>query len=245
HIAIIGGSYAGLAAAKELSTPPPAALPYDYAIVAAGSYYPPPMKLSADTMEEGVRDLAQVRAAIQRAKRILIVGGGPSGVEAASEIKHYHPEKEVTLFHNSEQLVDGLSFSRKVHRHIERSLCDMGVELRTKESVLLTETQRLRGFIEETSVYTTNLGASIETDLLLVCAGNVRYNTKLIEKLAANTLEEVINAKGEIHVLPTLQLVPYPHIFAIGDCSDASPLKLATAALDQARVCARNIMRLI
>jgi NADH dehydrogenase FAD-containing subunit len=66
-----------------------------------------------------------------------------------------------------------------------------------------------------------------------------------VEKLASNTLEEVINSKGEIHVLPTLQLVPYPHIFAIGDCCDATPVKLAAAAIDQSRVCVRNIVRLI
>jgi hypothetical protein len=55
----------------------------------------------------------------------------------------------------------------------------------------------------------------------------------------------VISRTGEIHVLPTLQLVPYPHIFAIGDCADASPIKLATAAFDQARFCARNICCII
>ncbi|KAI9596365.1 hypothetical protein BDF19DRAFT_438870 [Syncephalis fuscata] len=225
--------------------PPPAVIPYDYAIIAAGSNYPGPMKLGVDTVEEGIRDLAQVRASIQRSKRILVVGGGPSGVELVTEIKHYNPEKEVTLVHKTDQLVNGLSTSRKLHRHVERSLQRMGVNIRLNETLLLTEPQRLRGFIEETSVYTTNLGESIETDLLFVCAGNVRYNTKLVEKLAANTLEEVINSQGEIHVLPTLQLVPYPHIFAVGDCSDAYHVKLAVAAIDQARVCARNIIRLI
>ncbi|KAI8057288.1 hypothetical protein BDF22DRAFT_740822 [Syncephalis plumigaleata] len=225
--------------------PPPAVIPYDYAIIAAGSHYPPPMKLAVESMEEGLRDLAQVRAAIQRSQRILVVGGGPSGVEVASEIMHYHPDKEVTIIHNTDQLVDGLGVSRKVHQHIERSLRHLGVKIRLKEALLLTEAQRLRGFIEETCVYTTNQGNSIETDLLFICAGNVRYNTKLVEKLASSTLEEVINSKGEIHVLPTLQLVPYPHIFAIGDCCDAAPAKLAVAAIDQSRVCVRNVVRLV
>jgi NADH dehydrogenase FAD-containing subunit len=78
-----------------------------------------------------------------------------------------------------------------------------------------------------------------------VCTGNVRYNTHLVRRLAERTIEEIISRTGEIHVLPTLQLAAYPHIFAIGDCADASPIKLATAAFDQARCCARNIFRLI
>jgi NADH dehydrogenase FAD-containing subunit len=147
--------------------PPPAAISYDYAIVAAGSYYPPPMKLAVESIEEGVRDLAQVRAAVQRSPRILVVGGGPSGVEVASEIKYYHPDKEVTIIHNTDQLVDRLTISRKVHHQIERSLRHLGVKIRLKEVLLLTEAQRLRGFIEETCVYTTNLGDAIETDLLV------------------------------------------------------------------------------
>ncbi|RKP04857.1 hypothetical protein THASP1DRAFT_26568, partial [Thamnocephalis sphaerospora] len=133
----------------------------------------------------------------------------------------------------------------KLQRRVERSLRRLGIHLRLKERLLLTEAQRMAGWIESSRSYMTNHGDYVETDLLFVCTGNVRYNTRLVEDLAARTIEEVISRTGEIHVLPTLQLVAYPHIFAIGDCADASPIKLATAAFDQARFCARNIFRLI
>ncbi|KAI8057289.1 hypothetical protein BDF22DRAFT_740826 [Syncephalis plumigaleata] len=225
--------------------PPPATLPFDYAVIAAGSQYPSPMKFSTESVEEAMQEQSRVRTAIQRSNRILIVGGGPSGVELATEIKYYHPDKEVTLVHYARRLIQGEAVRQKLQLRVEKTLRKMGVQLRLNERVLLTENQRMRGWIEGTRHYTTNHGDFIETDLLFVCTGNVRYNTRLVQKLASNTLEEVISRTGEIHVLPTLQLVPYPHIFAIGDCADASPIKLATAAFDQARFCARNICRII
>ncbi|KAI9596369.1 hypothetical protein BDF19DRAFT_438877 [Syncephalis fuscata] len=225
--------------------PPPTILPFDYAVIAAGSQYPSPMKFSTESVEEAMLEQTRVREAIQRSGRILIVGGGPSGVELATEIKYYHPSKNVTLVHYADYLIQGAAVRRKLQLRVEKTLKKMGVNLRLHERVLLTEAQRMSGWIEGTRRYTTNQGEFIETDLLFVCTGNVRYNTRLVEKLASNTIEEVISRTGEIHVLPTLQLVPYPHIFAIGDCADASPIKLATAAFDQARFCARNIRRMV
>ncbi|KAI8057182.1 hypothetical protein BDF22DRAFT_740710 [Syncephalis plumigaleata] len=181
------------------------------------------MKFSTESVEEAMQEQSRVRTAIQHSNRILIVGGGPSGVELATEIKYYHPDKEVTLVHYARRLIQGEAVRQKLQLRVEKTLRKMGVQLRLNERVLLTENQRMRGWIEGTRHYTTNH----------------------VQKLASNTLEEVISRTGEIHVLPTLQLVPYPHIFAIGDCADASPIKLATAAFDQARFCARNICRII
>jgi len=40
---------------------------------------------------------AKVRGAIKDAQKILIIGGGPVGVELAGEIRAFYPAKEVTL----------------------------------------------------------------------------------------------------------------------------------------------------
>lgn len=43
---------------------------------------------------------------IKGAKSILIVGGGPTGVELAGEIAFDYPEKDVTLVHNGYRLLE-------------------------------------------------------------------------------------------------------------------------------------------
>ncbi|RKP27066.1 hypothetical protein SYNPS1DRAFT_21317 [Syncephalis pseudoplumigaleata] len=149
-----------------LLEPPPTTLPFDFAVIAAGSQYPSPMKFSTESVEEAMREQARVRKAIQRARRILIVGGGPSGVELAAEIKHYHPGKHVTLVHYAHRLIQGELVRHKLQMRVEKTLKKMGVQLRLNERVLLTENQRMRGWIEGTRHYTTNKGEFIETDLL-------------------------------------------------------------------------------
>ena len=49
------------------------------------------------TIEEMLASYAKVQAAVKEAQRILILGGGPVGVEMAGEIHAYFPDKKVTL----------------------------------------------------------------------------------------------------------------------------------------------------
>jgi NADH dehydrogenase FAD-containing subunit len=150
--------------------PPPTTLPFDYAVIAAGSQYSSPMKFSTESVEEAIQEQSRVRAAIGRSNRILIVGGGPSGVELATEIKHYHPDKSVTLVHYARRLIQSEAVRQKLRLRVEKTLRKMGVNLRLNECVLLTEDQRMRGWIEGTRHYTTNHGNFIETDLLVSIA---------------------------------------------------------------------------
>ncbi|KAL1807909.1 hypothetical protein ACET3Z_024899 [Daucus carota] len=45
---------------------------------------------------------------IKSSQSILIVGGGPTGVELAGEIAVYFPERKVTLVHNGPRLMEML-----------------------------------------------------------------------------------------------------------------------------------------
>lgn len=49
---------------------------------------------------------------MKKAKNIVIVGGGATGVETAAEFATFHPDKEVTLVHNSEMLLTNLLSER-------------------------------------------------------------------------------------------------------------------------------------
>jgi apoptosis-inducing factor 2 len=51
------------------------------------------------TKEETVNYYLETNATLEEANKVLILGGGPVGVEAAAEIKIKYPNKEVTLVH--------------------------------------------------------------------------------------------------------------------------------------------------
>ena len=41
---------------------------------------------------------------IAKAKKVVIIGGGPVGIEMAGELKHFHPSVEVTVIHRGAAL---------------------------------------------------------------------------------------------------------------------------------------------
>ncbi|KAH9129933.1 hypothetical protein LEN26_008055 [Aphanomyces euteiches] len=68
-------------------------VPFDYLVLATGSSYAPPIKVPNDqytreTVEKAITDTANH---IRAASSVLIIGGGPVGVEAATEIAHAYP----------------------------------------------------------------------------------------------------------------------------------------------------------
>jgi NADH dehydrogenase FAD-containing subunit len=42
---------------------------------------------------------------IKVSKSIVVIGGGATGTELAAELKTWHPDKSVTLFHSGQHLV--------------------------------------------------------------------------------------------------------------------------------------------
>src|SRR6266498_1124717 len=59
---------------------------FEFAVIATGSDYPRPAKFDGNNKEEGVKDILEQREALKNAHKVLIVGGGPVGIELAGEI---------------------------------------------------------------------------------------------------------------------------------------------------------------
>ncbi|KAF7823200.1 apoptosis-inducing factor-like protein A-like [Senna tora] len=76
-------------------------IPYDYLVIASGHADPAPKSLT-DRLNQYVSECEKIKAA----NSILIVGGGPSGVELAGEIAVDFPDKKVTLVHNGPRLME-------------------------------------------------------------------------------------------------------------------------------------------
>ena len=131
--------------------------------------------------------------------RVVVIGGGASGVEAAGEIKTCWPQFAVTM------LSTGRCASFKaaaVERAMRRELLRLGVELCDQEGA---------AEVLPTSVLTTT-GRRIEHDIC-ICAAGLRSSG------LAGTGGLAVDAKGRILVDPLLRSVSHPHVFAAGDAA--------------------------
>ncbi|KAH8829600.1 hypothetical protein DL96DRAFT_1598790 [Flagelloscypha sp. PMI_526] len=287
-----------------------AELSFDYLIYALGSKLPAPIDLWATskrnptvllpllrlssplrlrpylaltprgTKPEGCRFLRKQQTQIQTASSVLVVGGGPLGIQYASDIKDLYPTKEVTLVHSRAQLLP--RFNEYLHYASIEKLEELGVKV-----VLSSRVNGRELFL--------STGEKVGAELVLICTGQ-KPNTSFLASFAP---ESVNPLNGSAYVTRTMQLaqppiipsppaspdlsfddelsfpepdedyleeeevedpeeqedisddfVPkstiYPHIFVVGDASDAfGALNAGHTAWDQAEVAAANVVALV
>jgi pyruvate/2-oxoglutarate dehydrogenase complex dihydrolipoamide dehydrogenase (E3) component len=86
---------------------------FDHLLICTGSSYTSPFKFSYKTPEEAKAELAIICKAIQSAKSILIIGGGPTACEFAAEIqtesmdKNKAYDKTVTIVTSGDKILHG------------------------------------------------------------------------------------------------------------------------------------------
>jgi NADH dehydrogenase len=146
----------------------------------------------------------------QRLMTIVVVGGGPTGVELAgafaelarnvlrAEFRHIDPAKaRVILIEGSNVILNHLP--AELAASAQRQLESLGVEVRTSTRV----TNMTRGHVDTT-------GGAIDAANIVWAAG-VGANA-LTRKLGVE-----LDRAGRIKVLPDLSLPGHPEVFAVGD----------------------------
>ncbi|KAJ2846431.1 hypothetical protein J3B02_004411, partial [Coemansia erecta] len=78
---------------------------FDYLVLSTGARNKVPAHYQGPTVADAQRHMSLINDNVQRAKDILIVGGGPVGVEIAGEIAFAFKGKNVTLVHSAERLL--------------------------------------------------------------------------------------------------------------------------------------------
>jgi len=180
--------------------------------------------------------IRSLQGKIEKAGKVVVVGGGALGIQFASDIKDRFPEKSVTLIHSRSRFLP--LYDAKMHDKVYERLQALGVEMvfndRVTSSLNASEGQHY---------VTTRSGLKFECDLQLNCTG-LSYNSALLAALSPQSL----NQKNQcLHVLPTMQLADsrYSNIFVIGDVADTTALKNAVSGWFQSEVAARNITHLV
>ncbi|KAL0299114.1 UNVERIFIED_CONTAM: Ferroptosis suppressor protein 1 [Sesamum radiatum] len=199
---------------------------YDYLVVATGHTSP-----GGYTKDERLNYYQTEHEKIKSAKSILIVGGGPTGVELAGEIVVDFPDKKVTLVHKGPRLLEFIG--EKAGKKALDWLTSKKVE------VILGQSVNLESGSDGT--YETSGGETIVADCHFLCAGNPIGSSWLKETI----LKDCLDDHGRLKVDATLRVKGHSNIFAIGDINDVPELKQGFLAQGHAMLTAKNLKKLI
>ena len=180
---------------------------------------------------------ARFHERLRVARRVLIAGGGPIGVEIAGEISETWPDKAITLIEAGPRLLAGTS--EEAAAHAAAVLARRGVTTVTGDR-LDGDKDVLDEIFAADGIALTTAGRQIPYDLLLWCVGG-RPNTGYMHAHFPHALNE----RGQVRVTPDLRVVGFSRLFAVGDITDLAENKMAWVAGRHVSVVAANIRDLL
>ncbi len=201
--------------------------PFDYLVIASGSRYNSPIKEQDIIITMRGQELRNYAHKLDKAKQVLIVGGGVVGTELAAEICEKYPQKKITLVHAQSSLLE--RNPKKVCAYAEKFL--------RKRKVTLLFNERVTG--GKAKRYQTDKNNTLTADLIFLCTGIIP-NSEFLEKDLGHSLNE----RKFLHVNKHLQIEKHPTIFAAGDINDIKEEKTAQSAEQQAEIVYHNIRAL-
>eukprot|EP00299_Pterocystis_sp_00344_P002375 c12689_g1_i1.p1 GENE.c12689_g1_i1~~c12689_g1_i1.p1 ORF type:complete len:400 (-),score=99.22 c12689_g1_i1:21-1220(-) len=217
-------------------------VPYDILVIATGTNNNSPAKFDEIvSAPETSKIHEQAHEAVKAANNILIVGGGPVGVELAGEIHHNYPNKHITICHSGKTLLSnqggGPQLTDLFFESLDRVLkaANVTVLLNTRVTNLTTNS-----FASGPQTVTTRDGKALEADLVFNCTGS-KPSTRMFKSLLGSS----IDSNGLIDVNSHLQVQKFPNVFALGDVTNLPEPKLAYIAESKhAPVAIKNILAL-
>jgi len=231
---------------------------YDYLVIAlGGNPQPVPSTKSASTFSlESLDECVKLRDHLselasggensfsKKGRRglntIAIIGAGPTGIEAATEIRytldaahadlgeeHFRPRFDIRLIESANRILPG--WGRTLRARTDEALEKSGIEVMTGTDVVRVGKGR---------VY-LNGNKSIAADTIVQCGG--LKGLPIYESVGTP-----LDKSGRLRVNASLQLPHHSNIFAMGDAINTEAFETpvprsAQAAYQQARVIAENI----
>ena len=207
-------------------------VPYDYLIIASGSNYALPIKERSLIPAIRAKELAKYHNKLKKAKKVLIIGGGLVGVELAAEICTHYRDKNITLVHSRDALMERNHV--KTQQYAKKFLEKHNVRIIFNERVEKTDGQE-----GKRKHFVTNKGTNLHADMAFICVG-ITPNYAFMLKNYKDTLNE----KNQIQINEYLQLSGNVNIFVGGDVTSIAEEKTAQASKKHAGIIVKNIYNL-
>jgi NADPH-dependent 2,4-dienoyl-CoA reductase/sulfur reductase-like enzyme len=179
-----GVEVVGIDAARRVVDASGRNVPYDRLVVATGarSIVPPIQGLSGAKNVFRFRRLADLKGILRHlergAKRVVILGGGYFGVEAADGFLRRRPKLRVTLVERDERILK--DFSPRASLRAQESLEAAGVRVLANRKLVSVSGGRIARELRFDD------GTTVATDLVVVAAG-VEPRTELMKSAGART----------------------------------------------------------
>ncbi|WP_020667294.1 NAD(P)/FAD-dependent oxidoreductase [Amycolatopsis nigrescens] len=162
----------------------------------------------------GAEQSARLRERLRESSVVAVVGGGLTGIEAATELAESHPGLKVRLVTSGEL---GATLSQRGRRHLRRTFGRLGIEIR--EQAKVTEV-RADGVL-------LNGGEHFAADTVVWTTG---FTVPDLAREAGFAVDE----HGRMIVDETLRSVSHPDVYGVGDAaaarkSDGQELRMACA----------------
>jgi NADH dehydrogenase FAD-containing subunit len=203
-------------------------LGFSFAIIATGAAtkgFPFMKGAMAATLSDRETEFHAEGWRIHKAKEILLIGGGPVGVEMAGELIDAFPDKKISLVTDTANLLHALpqSCGRKAYKVLSKK----GVIIHVSKTLTLVA-----------GTYCDQDKKTYPADLTYNLTG-IHSNSFPVDEL--NSLNEL----GQIMVNSHLQVIGRTNVLALGDVNDVPEIKLAATARGQAIVVVKNVMALL
>jgi len=205
-------------------------------VFAVGSNGPFPGKSTKATMEDIKSEYETLAKAIEKSDEIVIIGGGPVGVEMAGEIVDRYKDKKIHLIHSGNHLVTK-EFGDTFQTNMRWCLDNANVEVILNDRVVNLD--ELKSGIMETQTVKTQEGKNINCQLVLICIGMKPDLTLSKTVFGTDTFDQ----NNRLEVNEFLQVKGHTNVYAIGDCTNTKEFKMAAHAERQGELLGSNFLR--
>ncbi|KAL3687934.1 hypothetical protein R1sor_014243 [Riccia sorocarpa] len=226
-------SCAESATATEVVTSSGEHIPYDYLVICTGTLFQSPPEKT--TKLERIEEMKGQNRTLLEAESVLIIGGGPVGVELAGEILNDFPEKKVTIVCSADRLIEFLG--PKASRKCEKWLRKKGVTVILKDKIDVNDNLAPPN-------YETHKHEELKADAHFIATGK-KLPTKWLETSEVLKDHVAVDGRLKMEASGTCQVEGLHNVFAAGDITDFKEIKQGYLAGRHAAIVVENIKKLI
>jgi NADH dehydrogenase FAD-containing subunit len=181
---------------------------YDYLVIASGTSNGFWRTDRVQSSSEISAELSNEAERIQKASSVTVVGGGPSGVSVALNIKRTDPAKQVTLCISTALPLPG--YHPDTRSFYQSALIEAGVKIVSEDRVTTVDESQSSGKLMLAS------GTTLSADAILWTIGHRKPHTNFLP-------DHLVDEERFVKTKPTLEVEGTDNIFAIGDVASTDP----------------------